>query len=325
MKDLTYFWAGIISVILIALAVWVSFFAPFAHAPKKPLEETTQDASLKPKEESIIKEEDLASKDGLAKTLPQAAQIQKEEPLAPFQKQESDLKDKVISLMEKLKNNNSDIAQAAADELVSLGRKTVVIIGEMLKISDEPLRGELTFILGRIKDKEVTPFLIEALNDENAYIRRNTVEAIGKVRDEESIPALIYRLSDEDNAVREKSAWALGELRDSLATGELLNRLNDQEESDEVKTAVLEALSKIKDQSVTGDLVNQLKLDVDQGYKNEVVAALGEIADPLTEQELSSYLDNLKQDTPEDQSLLFGWQGDVKIAEEALMKIRGRI
>ena len=227
--------------------------------------------------------------------------------------------------MEKLKNNNSDIAQAAADELVSLERKAIVIIGEMLKVSDEPLRGELVFILGRIKDKEATPSLIEALNDENAYIRRNTVEAMGKVRDEESIPALIYRLSDEDNAVREKSAWALGELRDSLATGELLNRLNDQEESDEVKTAVLEALSKIKDQSVTGDLVNQLKLDVDQGYKNEVVAALGEIADPLTESELSSYLDNLKQDATGDQSLLFGWQGDVQIAEEALMKIRGRI
>ena len=325
MKDLTYFWAGIISVILIALAVWVSFFAPFAHAPKKPLAETTPDASLKPKEESIIKEEELAPKEGLTKTLSQASPIQEEEPPAPLQKQETDLKDKIISLTEKLKNNDSDIFQAAADELVKLGRKAIPVIGEMLKASDEPLRGELTFILGRIKDKEAAPFLIEALNEENAYIRRNTVEALGKVRDEESIPALIGRLSDEDNTVREKSAWALGELRDPLATGELLNRLNDQEESDEVKTAVVEALSKIKDQSVTGDLVSQLKLDVDQGYKNEVVSALGEIADPLSEPELSSYLDNLKQDAPGDQSLLFSWQGDVQIAEEALMKIRGRI
>lgn len=312
--------------ILIGLAVWVSFFAPFAYAHKKPLAETMPDASLEFKEESIIiKEEELAPKEELAKNLPQTLQIQKEESSAPFQKQESDLKDKVISLMEKLKNNNPNIFQVAADELVRLGRKAVPIIGEMLKTSDESLRGELAFILGRIRDKEATPFLIEALNDENAYVRRNSVEALSKVRDEKSIPALIGRLSDKDSTVREKSAWALGELRDSLATGELLNRLNDQEESDEVKTAVLEALSKIKDQSVTGDLVNQLKLDVDQGYKNEVVAALGEIADPLTEPELSSYLDNIKQDAPEDQSLLFSWQGDVKIAEEALMKIRGRI
>jgi len=120
MKDLTYFWAGIISVILIALAVWVSFFAPFAHAPKKPLAETTPDASLKPKEESIIKEEELAPKEGLTKTLSQASPIQEEEPPAPLQKQETDLKDKIISLTEKLKNNDSDIFQAAADELVKL-------------------------------------------------------------------------------------------------------------------------------------------------------------------------------------------------------------
>lgn len=322
---------NISNILLILLVVLVSGFSAIVILNIFTLPKARISAARHPvKETAAIPEPKITDqpKTETTETLPiSASQPKAEAPQADLAKPTEDqaLKVKINSLIAKINSNNVEESLKAEDELVRLGRKAVVIIGEMLKASDEPLRGELAFILGRIKDKEATPFLIEALNDENAYIRRNTVEALGKVRDKESIPVLIGRLADEDSTVREKSAWALGESRDSLAIGELLNRLNDQEENDEVKTAVVEALSKIKDRSVTGDLVRQLKLDVDQGYKNEVVNALGEIADPLSEPELSDYLDNLRQDAPGDQSLLLSWQGDVQIAEEALMKIRGRI
>jgi len=63
--------------------------------------------------------------------------------------------------------------------------------------------------------------LIEALKDENKYVRKCAAEACGKLGDERLVEPLIEALSDADWFVQEKAAAALGKVGDTRAIGPL--------------------------------------------------------------------------------------------------------
>jgi len=54
--------------------------------------------------------------------------------------------------------------------------------------------------------------LIEALKDENKYVRINAARALGKIGDAMAVPALNEAIKDENKYVRINAAKALGKI-----------------------------------------------------------------------------------------------------------------
>lgn len=231
---------------------------------------------------------------------------------------------KIQSLINKITSNNVEEALKAEEELVSLGKpalKELVNTLNNLEPTEDVLRPEIAFILGRFEDKEAVPALITLLENDNSYIRRNAVDSLGRIRGKEAIPGLIARLSDEDESVREACVSSLGELRVYDSTPDLLNRLKDENETDNVKLAIIQALAKIKDTRSTEDLLAQLKAENEFYYKDEVVDSLANIGDKQAVTGLNEYLDQLKNNKPEDMGDLSTWQNSIEITEQAIQNL----
>jgi len=61
---------------------------------------------------------------------------------------------------------------------------------------------------GEIQESQVES-LIKQLQDEDAEVRSNAVEALGQIRSKDAVPALIQALQDQDPEVHVRAASAL--------------------------------------------------------------------------------------------------------------------
>ncbi len=234
--------------------------------------------------------------------------------------------DKVNELIEQLGSKDWPKSQEAADRLAQMGAKAAPEL--IKKLKEKPsvfLKGQITFLLGRIGDKQAVSVLEDATRDENAYIRRNAVEALAKIGDPSAASALEPLLFDADAGVRQSAVAALAELKPNQVVADLLNMMID-EKDEGVKTASVKVLGETKDSQATETLLEELRARNDQTYKNKVVASLGEIADPEALAPLTEYLNNLKQlKPPEELMIKFQWEDAIKIAEDAIEKIQKEI
>ena len=144
-------------------------------------------------------------------------------------------------MIERLGSGDLRSRRDAANSLVSMKGDAVakpIAVLRRAQLDEVPvgLKGQIIFMLWRISDKEVTDVLIDILNDENTYIRRNAAEALGKIRDERAVYALATSLFDDDGSVRARSVWALGEIKDGYAVERLIDRITDEKE-EKVKRA----------------------------------------------------------------------------------------
>ena len=231
---------------------------------------------------------------------------------------------RIQSLIAKITSNNVEEALKAEDELVKIGKpalKELVNTLNNLEPAEDILRPEIAFLLGRFEDKEAVPALISLLENENSYIRRNAVDSLGRIRGREAVPSLIAKLSDEDESVRESAISALGEIRSYESTEDLINRLKDENETAGVKLAAVKALAQIKDTRASEELLKQLKNESEPFYKDEVVDSLANIGDKQAVPGLNEYLDQLKNNKPEDTGDLFPWQNSMEIAEQAIQRL----
>ena len=89
-------------------------------------------------------------------------------------------------------------------------------------VVDIEIRGEPAF-----QRKTLTQW-IEALKDEDPYVRCLAAFTLGKLRDERALPALIEALKDKKSSVRRNAALALGELRDQRAIDPLIAALKKE-------------------------------------------------------------------------------------------------
>jgi len=146
-----------------------------------------------------------------------------------------------------------------------------------------------------IGDERVVEQLIQALKDENRYVREEAAMALGEIGDKRAVEPLINALKDEDSDVRMEAAEALDQMGwkpgyvtekayylvakkewdEAVKLGEpavepLINALKDKEAA--------EALVKIGDERAVEPLINALK-DEDSSVRWEAAGALGEIGD----------------------------------------------
>jgi len=89
-------------------------------------------------------------------------------------------------------------------------------------VVDIEIRGKPAF-----QGKTLTQW-IEALKDEDPYVRCLAAFTLGKLRDERALPGLIEALKDEKRSVRRNAALALGELRDQTAIDPLIAALKKE-------------------------------------------------------------------------------------------------
>ena len=155
--------------------------------------------------------------------------------------------------------------------------------------------------------------MIQALDDEDAEIRKTAASALGEFQDERALAALVRALSDRDAEVRRWAAWALGEIgrphpdavrglvgvleRDAVAEvrrwgawalGEIddpmpasaLARALLNDNSAEVRRWAAWALSEIDVPTVAPELVQALQTDASSEVRREAARALGEIDFP---------------------------------------------
>jgi HEAT repeat protein len=90
-----------------------------------------------------------------------------------------------------------------------------------LKATEAITRIQAIHTLQERKDEsaEVIPALIEALQDENTYVRRDAARALGSFGEEarSAVPALQAALRDREPSVRQAAAKALSRIEPKLA------------------------------------------------------------------------------------------------------------
>lgn len=270
-----------------------------------------------PVEETIIPESEITAQ-------PKTETLEASNQLRPEATEAQTLKAKINSLISKINSNNPRETLKAEDELVELGKpalKELVNILNNLEPSEDILRPEIAFILGRFEDTEAVTALIPLLESENSYTRRNAINSLKKIRSQDAVFSLTAVLSDKEDLVRESAVSALGEIRGYEATEDLINRLKDENETEAIKLATLKALGQIKDARAVNELLEQLKGESEPFYKDEVADSLANIGEMRAVPGLNEYLDRIKNNQPENPEDLSYWQNSIDIAEQAIQRL----
>lgn len=102
------------------------------------------------------------------------------------------------------------------------------------------------------EDKELLPFLIEALRDEHAEVRRTAATFIGWKDYGEAVPALVQCLRDEDERVRRAAVSAIANIKDESSVLPLIKVLGDK--NLEVREKAYDALRVITGEEISFDV-----------------------------------------------------------------------
>ncbi|MFX1518406.1 MAG: HEAT repeat domain-containing protein [Promethearchaeota archaeon] len=184
--------------------------------------------------------------------------------------------DKISELVDAL---ITDDDKEIINELISIGRKDINQLTNALRHENWHARWKIAEILGEIKDKRASPFLIQSIKeDKNSYVREVCVESLGKIRDKTTIPFLISLLKDRNPQVRIEAALALGKMKAVEAVPDLCNNLSAN--SSGVRWAAVRALGAIKDaKDAVIPLISLLDEEKESNVRDWVIWTLGEIGD----------------------------------------------
>ena len=89
--------------------------------------------------------------------------------------------------------------------------------GERLKAANRLLRF----------GNELTPRLLEEVRSDNWLVRYEVAQLLGRLRDPQGVPVLMESLDDRSVAVAQAAAWSLGQIGDSRAVSALLSFTRD--------------------------------------------------------------------------------------------------
>ncbi len=210
-------------------------------------------------------------------------------------------KQAVEPLIQALNDSDREVRHTAAEALGKLGdRQAVEPPIQALKENTwvwqtaDPIWGEMddewgrswtaTEALVKLGELALSP-LLNALADENKWVRFHAVGTLGKLGDARATLPLIEALKDSDFDVRRSAARALGELGNK-AVEPLIQVLKDEDEwvragdgYDWVRAGATFALGQLGDVRAIGPLIEALK-DSQGYYRPEAVRALSNFSHP---------------------------------------------
>ena len=118
----------------------------------------------------------------------------------------------VEPLIKCLNNKDSGIRGACVINLVKLKKFSFKPLLEALNSNNEYIRRESVQALGEIKNKDAVGPLIELLVDTEWNVRFKTIVALGKIGDKKALIPITACLDDKSANVRRKAAEVLGKL-----------------------------------------------------------------------------------------------------------------
>lgn len=212
----------------------------------------------------------------------------------------------VESLIGALKDNEKDVISVVVEALVKIGESSVETLVVALKDRCESIRINVADVLDKlgwsptdqveqtsyfltvedwdalkIMDKLIkigkpaTETLIDALEYEGEFVRKNAAEALGKIGEVQAVEPLIEILKDDDMTVRSVAVDALSNIG-KPAVETLISAMKDT--CEHVRWSTAEALGKTEDTRAVEPLISVLKDACDQVRSNAAMA-LGKIGD----------------------------------------------
>ncbi|MGB9715975.1 MAG: polysaccharide biosynthesis tyrosine autokinase [Thermodesulfovibrionales bacterium] len=159
-----------------------------------------------------------------------------------------------------------------------------------LKSSNVIIKRDAIYKLGKLKEKEAVPELINLLNKDAGELAPFIIEALGNIGDNTALRPIITMLDSEDTLTRVKAIEALGKIKDKRAIPALIPVLEqkDNRTEAEVFTAIW-ALGNIGDKSAEPAL-NALLGDNNKYVRYNVEQALKKIRDTSTKTAENSFL-----------------------------------
>lgn len=199
-----------------------------------------------------------------------------------------------------LKDNDENVRVAGNYALIMLGENKSYTkpIREALTGSDQRVRANAAFLLGKIGDKNAIPLLYKAIQDETSdeRVRLNAVEAIARLGDEkiyQKIWAMLISAYADDRVF---GIRAMGAIRTSQARDSILTMLKD--DLPEVRLVAAEQLGNLGD--ITGEtvVIDALTKDLSVAQDAETKAriqtlaalAIGQIRTPAVKKFLPELL-----------------------------------
>ena len=162
--------------------------------------------------------------------------------------------------------------------------------------------------------------LIKALEDEDAYIRENTIYALEKIGDKRAVQPLIKALGDKNPWNRQIVVKVLGKIGDKRAVQPLIKALGDKDSwFGNGVSIVIFALGQIGDRRAVEPLIRALE-DKNEDIRQDAINALGNIGDKRAVEPLIRALEDKEEYFRQDAAKALGKIGD-KIAVESLIKI----
>jgi|GEM_PF-5013526 len=169
-----------------------------------------------------------------------------------------------------LRSDDANLRNAAMQVMEKMGGDVVTPLCKNLEDKDDDVRIFAANTLGNIGDKSATPSLLKALNDKNENVFYAVVEALGKIGDSSAMEDLLIKLKEKDIWDRFVIISTLGLMGDERAVKSILTQF----EYEELKLAVIDALSKIKFEGSLPQIVSVINNDPDTDIKIEGLKAL---------------------------------------------------
>ena len=193
-------------------------------------------------------------------------------------------RDAVFLLIRMLDDEREDSREVAVTALGRIGQPAhkvsdimnMTLVPEWESMCEDPVEFEVTVV-----GKNVAPYLIAMLTEENPNLRLAAAGALGNIAAPIAVPALIDTLYDEEDFVRGAAAWALGEIGRpaQAAVPDLINMLDD--ENDSIRRKVVSGLGGIGTPMVIPILIEALD-DDDASVRRAAIHQLCVIREPIS-------------------------------------------
>jgi HEAT repeat protein len=144
-------------------------------------------------------------------------------------------------------------------------------------------------LLGITQSEKAIPELVQALEDEDSFVRWNAAEALGHIGSETVVPQLIQLLEDEDSFVRMRATDILGHIGSEVITPQIVKLRKDK--NNFVRNSAADALKRLDQKAVNSQLI-QLQEDQNSSSPKNWTEALGQIYADLTISQLIELLED---------------------------------
>ena len=151
-------------------------------------------------------------------------------------------------LKQALEDELPDVRKLALEALSGLCEENKELLQIMAdKLYDENREVRLTFVelMGDCKDEKSITYLLEALDDEDDWVKARSLEALATRKVKDALPRIIPLLQSPNQLVRLKVVEALGEIGGQVAFRVLLDVLAGEDE--DIQMAAQEALAKLEE------------------------------------------------------------------------------